>query len=117
MQHYVATERRLVRIETNLHLQLGDLDAATGLSQAVAIPPLGIKELRAVDDNLRQLHPGRGAYLASNHVDPRVEAKYKPRVLSIQHQVATCEEDLARCRHGDGGVPGCHDARGNEELD
>lgn len=81
--------------ENYLHLQLSDFDTAALTSEMISIPPLGLKELRAIDDNLSELHTGSRMDFSSNYVDASIETEYKGRVLLVQDKVSASEEDLA----------------------
>lgn len=87
----------------NSHLQLRDLDAPVPGREVVAVAPLGVEELGAVDDDLAELDAGAGGDLLGDGADARAEAEHEARVRPVQHQVPAREEDLARCRDGDRG--------------
>ncbi|KAK5634169.1 hypothetical protein RRF57_009883 [Xylaria bambusicola] len=85
----------------NLPQELCHFNAAVFGGKVVAIAPRGFLELRAIDDDLAQLNTRACLDLAGDNVDAGAEAKDEGGVLSVKHQVAASQEDLARC--GDGG--------------
>lgn len=95
--------RRKKKKKRNSHLQLRDLDAPVPGREVVAVAPLGVEELGAVDDDLAELDAGAGGDLLGDGADARAEAEHEARVRPVQHQVPAREEDLARCRDGDRG--------------
>lgn len=97
------------RRRENLRSQLGDCNATTTLNQPVAILPASISELRAPHNDLAQGNAGFGPDGLNLHVYPCIEAKDKAIVLSIQNEVPTGDEDLARRGHSlglEGGIIG-----------
>lgn len=81
-------------------MKLSCLDAAPLRRQVVAVPPLGIDELRAIDDNLIQLDTLPRVNLSGDDIDPRAQSKHETVVLPVEDEVSACEQDLARGRNG-----------------
>lgn len=90
----------------HLHVQLGDGDAAVVRGEVVAIAPLAVGELRAVDDDLGQLDAGAGGNGLGDDVDAGVEAEDEPGVVPIGDEVSTGEQDFAGGRDGARGLLG-----------
>lgn len=83
-------------------MQLRHPNATTLRRPMISIPPLRFQKLRAVHDDLVELHARLGAvHVRRDHVDARAEPKHEPRVMPVQHEVAASEQHLAWC--GDGG--------------
>lgn len=91
-----------------VHLELGDLDAAVVVGEVVAVAPLGVEELRALDDNLGQVDARAGVDFLGDDVDAGAEAEDEAGVGAVEHEVAAGQHDLAGGRHGDEGVLGAH---------
>lgn len=70
----------------------------------VAIAPLSMGELRAVDDNFAQLDARPGRNDLGNNVDAGIEAEDEAGVAPIGNEVSTGEQHLTGGRHGTRGV-------------
>lgn len=90
--------------EYHLHLQLGHFDTTALTGEMISIPPLSLKELRAINHNLSKLHTSSGVNVTSDDVNASIQTEYKGSVLLVQDEISASEEDLARGRDGDGGV-------------
>ena len=84
----------------NLHLKLGYLNTAIFIVQLVAIPPLGVAELWALDNDLAQLDALAGLDILSDDIDASSQAKDQTGVVPVEDEVSTGQEDLARSRYG-----------------
>lgn len=82
-------------------LQLRDLDTPLLVEESRRVSPLGIRELRAPDDDEGRLSVGRHRVLHDD-VDAGAEAEDEAGVRAVEDQVAAGEEHLAR--GGDGGA-------------
>lgn len=89
-------------------MEMGHFDAAVVVSEVVAVAPLGVEELRALDDDLGQVDARAGVDFLGDHVDAGAEAEDEAGVGAVEDEVAAGEHDLAGGRYGDEGVPGAH---------
>jgi hypothetical protein len=85
-------------------LQLGDLNAATVLGEAVAVAPVGVEELGTLDDYLREMDTRAGGYLLGKDVDAGAQAEDQAGVFAIENDVATGKKDFSGGRHDDGPI-------------
>ena len=61
---------------SHLHPKLRDYAAAVPFGEMVAISPLRLEELRALDDNLSQLDALYGVDLTRDHVDAGAQPEH-----------------------------------------
>lgn len=90
----------------HLHVQLGDGDAAVVRGEVVAISPLAVGELWAVDDNLAELDTRAGGNDLGDDIDAGIEAEDEAGVVAIRDEVPTGKQDFAGGRDGGGGIGG-----------
>lgn len=64
------------------------------------VPPRRVEELRALDDNLRQVHAGRRVDLGRDDIHPRAEPENEARVRPVEDEIPAREEHLAGRRDG-----------------
>lgn len=87
-------------------MQLSDGDAAVLGGKMVAIAPLAMRELRAIDNNLAQLDTGPSRNDLGGDVDAGIETEDEAGVVPVRDEVPTGEEDFAGGRDGARGVFG-----------
>lgn len=67
----------------------------------ITVAPLGLEELRTVDDDLAQLDARTRLDLSSDNIDTSAQTENEGSVLFVEYQVTSSQEHLSRC--GDGG--------------
>ena len=91
----------------HVRLQLGHLDTAAVLDHVIAVSPGGVEKLRALHDNLGEVHARAGVYFLGQDVDARTQAKDEAGVFPVEDDVPAREQHLAGRRHHHSPVA-CH---------
>lgn len=89
---------RDVRKGAGLLLELGGSNGGRGSPHAAAVPPLGLSELRASNDDVGGGR-GRRDGVLHGHMDAGTQAEDQPGVGAVQDEVAAGEQHLAWGRH------------------
>lgn len=84
----------------HLHLQLRNRNAPILGREMEPVPPDSVDKLRALDDDLGQVHARNGVDLGGHDINTRAEPKDEARIGPVQDQVAARQEDLAGRRDG-----------------
>lgn len=84
-------------------MQLSDFYATILIGQVVAVPPLSVEELRALDRDFGELDTIAGLDLGGDNRDSRIETEDKTGVCPIEDQIAAGQEDFAGSGDGSGG--------------
>ena len=93
------TDRSGTRVG-HVHMQLRHLDAALVVQQLVAVAPLGIEKLGALDDDLAELNALHGWNILGDDIDAGAQAEDQTCILPVQHEITASKENFARGRNG-----------------